>query len=77
MHDKSNTLLLADVFQNFRNICLEIYDIYYAKYLSAPGLAWQVALKKTKVKLHLLTDIHMLQMVEKGIRGGKCHAIHR
>ena len=77
MHDKSNTLLLADVFQNFRNICLEIYDIYSAKFLSAQGLAWQVALKKTKVKLDLLTDIHMLLMVEKGIRGGKYHAIHR
>ena len=77
MNDKSNTLLLADVFQNFRNICLEIYDIYSAKFLSAPGLAWQVALKKIKVKLGLLTDIHMLLMVEKGIRGGKCHAIHR
>ena len=77
MHDKSNTLLLADVFQNFQNICLEIYDIYSAKFLSAPGLAWQVVLKKTKVKLDLLTDIHMLLMVQKGIRGGKCHAIHR
>ena len=77
MHDKSNTLLLADVFQNFRNICLEIYDIYSAKFLSAPGLAWQVALKNSKVKLDLLTDIHMLLMVEKGIRGGKYHAIHR
>ena len=69
MNDKSNTLLLADVFQNFRNICLEIYDIYSAKFLSAPGLAWQVALKNSKVKLDLLTDIHMLLMVEKGIRG--------
>ena len=70
MNDKSNTLLLADVFQNFRNISLEIYDIYSAKFLSAPGLAWQVALKNSKVKLDLLTDIHMLLMVEKGI-GGK------
>ena len=69
MNDKSNTLLLADVFQNFRNISLEIYDIYSAKFLSAPGLAWQVALKNSKVKLDLLTDIHMLLMVEKGIRG--------
>ena len=45
--------------------------------MSAPGLAWQACLKKTKVKLELLTDIDMLLMVEKGIRGGICQAIHR
>ena len=43
------------------------------KFLSAPGLAWQGALKKTEVKLELLTDTDMLLMVEKGIRGGICH----
>ena len=47
------------------------------KFLSVPGLAWQAALKKTEVKLELLTDIDMLLMVEKGIRGGICQAIHR
>ena len=46
-------------------------------FLSAPGLAWQVCLKKTDVKLELLTDVDMLLMVEKEIRGGICHAIHR
>ena len=45
--------------------------------MSAPGLAWQAYLKKTGVVLELLTDIDMLLMVEKGIRGGICHAIHR
>ena len=48
---QSNTLLLADVFQNFRNMCLEIYDIDPAKFLSSPELAWQAPLKKTKIKL--------------------------
>ena len=43
-----NTLSLADVFENFRNMCLEIYELDLAKFLSAPGLAWQAALKKTK-----------------------------
>ena len=46
-------------------------------FLSAPGLAWQACLKKTEVELELLTNIDMLLIVEKGIRGGICHAIHR
>ena len=46
-------------------------------FLSVPGLAWQACLKKTEVELELLTDIDMLSMVEKGIRSGLCHAIHR
>ena len=71
-----DTLLLDDVFENFRKMCLKIYQLDPAKFLSAPGLAWQVALKKTEVKLKLLTDIYMLLMVEKGIRGGICNAIH-
>ena len=77
LYVQSNTLLLADVFENFRNMCLKIYELDPAKFLSAPGLAWQAALKKTKVKLDLLTDIDMLLMVEKGIRGGICHSIYR
>ena len=48
-----------------------------AHFLSAPGLAWKEALKMTKVKLDLLTDTDILLMVEKGMRGGLCHAIHR
>ena len=50
-----NTLSLADVFENFRNMCLEMYQLDHAKFLSTPGLAWQAALKKTEVKLYLLT----------------------
>ena len=77
MYVQSNALLLADVFENFRNICLEIYELDPAKFLSAPGLAWQAAFKKTNAKLDLLTDINMLLMLEKGIRGGICHSIYR
>ena len=77
LYVQSDTLLLADVFENFRNKCIEIYELDPAHFLSAPGLAWQACLKKTKVKLELLTDIDMLLMVEKGIRGGICQAIHR
>ena len=56
LYIQSDTLLLADVIENFRNMCLEIYDLDPAKFLSAPGLVWQGALKKTNVKLDLLTD---------------------
>ena len=72
---QSNTLLLADLFENFRNMCLDIYETDPAKFLPAPGLAWQAALKKTQVKSDLLTDINMLLLLEKGIRGGLCHFI--
>ena len=74
---QSNILLLADVFENFRNMCFQIYELYAAKFLSASGLARQTALKNTKVKLDLLADIDMLIMVEKSIRGGMCHSIYQ
>ena len=58
-------------------MCLEIYELDLAKVISVPGLAWHVALKKAKVKLDLLTDIDMLLMVEKGIRGGIFYSIYQ
>ena len=70
LYAQSDTLLLADVFENFRNMCLEIYGLDPTYFLSAPRLAWQACLKKRGVKLELLTDYDMLLMVEKGIRGG-------
>ena len=77
LYVKSDTLLLADVFQNFRKMCIKVYELDPAHFLSAPGLAWQACLKKTRAKLELLTDVDMLLMVEKGIKGGICNAIHR
>ena len=77
MYVQSDTILLADVFESFRNKCIEIYELDSAHFLSAPGLAWKVCLKKTEIELKLLTDIDMLLMVEKGIRGGMCHVIPR
>ena len=77
LYVQCDTLLLADVFENFRDKCIKIYELDPAHFLSAPGLAWQACLKKTKVKLELLTDIDMLLMVEKGIKGGICQATHR
>ena len=58
-------------------MCLEIYELDPSYFYSAPGLAWQACLKKTGVKLELLTDIDMLLMFEKGIRGGMCQATYR
>ena len=77
LYVQSNTLLLTDVFENFRNTCLKVYELDPAHFLSLPGLAWQSCLKKTNIKLELLTDYDMLLMVEEGIRGGICHSIHR
>ena len=57
---ESDTLLLADVFENFRNKCIEIYELNSAHFLSAPGLVWPACLKKAGVKSELLTDIDML-----------------
>ena len=77
LYVQSATLLLAAVFENFRNTCIEVYELDPAHFLSLPGLAWQACLKKTNIKLELLTDYDMLLMVEEGIRGGICHSIHR
>ena len=58
-------------------MCIKVYELDPAHFLSAPILAWQTCLKMTEVELELLTDIDMLLMIEKGIRGGMCQAIHR
>ena len=76
MYLKSGTLLLAYHFENFRKMCLKIYHLDPVKFLSAPGLAWQAALKKKEVKLELSADMDMLLMIEKEIRGRICHAIN-
>ena len=77
LYVQSDMLLLADVFNNFRDMCLKEYELDPAHFLSLPGLAWQARLKKTNIELELLTDYDMLLMVEEGIRGGICHSIHR
>ena len=64
--------MLDDVFENFRNMCLEIYELDSAKFLPSPELTWHSAFEKTKAKLDILNDIDKLLMVEKGIRGGIC-----
>ena len=63
LYVRSDTLLLADVFENFRNVCLSNYELDPAHFVSLPGLAWQACLKKTNVELELLTDCGMLLMI--------------
>ena len=56
---------------------VEGYELDASRFHTAPGLAWQAVLKKTKVKLNLVTDTDMLLMAEKSIRGGICHSVYR
>ena len=67
LYVQSDTLLLADVFENFRDKCIDICELDPSHFLPAPGLAWKACLKKTEVELELLTDNDMLLMVEGGI----------
>ena len=74
---KKDVLLLADVFENFRNVCLTTYELDPTHYYTAPGLSWDAMLKHTQVQLELIDDIDMYQMVEKGIRGGISVITHK
>ena len=76
LYIQSSTLLLTDVSENFRIICLEIYEHDSAIFFSF-SISIASGFKKANVKLDLLTDIDMLLMVEKGIRGGICQSIYR
>ncbi len=67
---KTDVLLLADVFENFRRTCLEYYELDPVQYISAPGLSWDACLKMTGIKLDLISDVDMHLMIEKGLRGG-------
>ena len=65
LYVQCDTSLLADLFENIRNMCLNAYGLDPTHFLSPAGLAWQACLKETKVELESLTDIDMLLMVEK------------
>ena len=70
LYNETDVLLLADVFENFRDLCLKIYGLDPVYYYTAPGLAWDACLRMTNINLELLSDPNMLLMFEKGIRGG-------
>ena len=75
LYVQNDTLLLADIFTNFRKVYFDIYELDQADFLSASGLAWQACLKISNVELELISDVDMLLMIEKGIRGGITQAV--
>ena len=77
LYVQSDTTQLADVFEQFRTVCLRVYKLDPAYFYTMPGLAMEACLKMTNVKIELLTDIDMVLMFEKGLRGGISQAIHR
>ena len=74
---KSDILLLADVFENFRKTCLEYYKLDPCHYFTSPGLSWDAMLKMTNIRLELMTDVDMFQFIEKGLRGGISYIANR
>jgi len=77
LYNKVDVLQLADVIENFSDICLENYKLDPAWYYTSPGLAWDAMLKRTGATLELLTDVDMLLMFKDGIRGGVATALNR
>ena len=74
---RTDVLLLADVFENFRKTCLQYYRLDPCHYFSAPGLSWDALLRMTRINLDLITDIDMQLFIEKGMRGGISYIAHR
>ena len=74
---KSDILLLADVFENFRKTCLQYYKLDPCHYFTSSGLSWDAMLKMTNIQLELMTDIDMFQFIEKGMRGGISYIANR
>ena len=74
---KTGVILLANVFEAFRKVCLKNYGLDPSHFYTAPGLAWKACLKKTRIRLELLLDHDMLLMFERGIRGGITQSVNR
>lgn len=77
LYMKTDVLLLADVFENFRSSCIANYGLDPAHYYTTPGLAWDVMLKYTGVELDTLQDVDMLLFLESAIRGGLTQCSNR
>ena len=74
---KSDVILLADVFVNFRKTCLLYYKLDPCHYFTSPGLSWDAMLKMTDIKLEMMIDVDMFQFIEKGMRGGVSYIANR
>ena len=74
---RTDVFLLTDVFDNFRDLCLEYYGLDPAHYFTLPSFAWDAMLLKTGVEIDPLTDQEMYEMIEKGLRGGMCQVSHK
>ena len=74
---ETDVLLLTDIMENFRDVCMKHYMLDPAHYYTSPGLSWNAALKTTGIRLELLSDPDMLLMFERGTRGGVAMISHR
>ena len=74
---QNDVLMLTDVFENFRNTCMQYYGLDPCHYFTSPGLSWDAMLKMTKVELELMTHVNMYQFIEKGMRGGVSYIANR
>ena len=74
---KSDVLVLADVFENFRKTCMQYYKLDPCHYFTSPGLSWDAMLKMTDIKLELIIDVYKFQFLEKGMRGGVSYIANR
>ena len=77
LYVQADTAQLSDVFENFRSLCLKEYQLDPAYFVSTPSLALEAMLKTTNAKIELFTDIDMVFMTEKSIRGGLTQAIEK
>ena len=73
----TDVLLLTDVFENFRDMCLDYYGLDPAHYYTLPNFAWDAMLLKTGVELDQIHDLDMYEMIENGLRGGMCQVSHK
>ena len=77
LYVKTDALILCDVLQNFRKLCLDYYGLDFCHYMSLPRFSWDAMLKMTNVNIEYMTDIDMYTFIEKNLRGGVTTVNHR